>query len=75
MLYLLAREFVAKPATAVRGLPEAEVGHLLQADVSEVVERSARGSESEELSAHALLDTVSSRWDGLRSASLEIWGP
>jgi len=72
MLYLLSREFVAKPGLAVRGFTEPDLDVVLGADARTLV---AASDEGDEISAHAVVDALSARWEGLSSASLEIWGP
>jgi len=72
LIYLMAREFIAKPGIAVREIPEPDLDELLASDMQTLV----AGSEGEEeISGHALMLAASSRWESLRSASLEFWGP
>ena len=72
LIYLLAHEFVAKPAIAVRAVPGPDIDHLLTADVQELV---AEAEGEHEVSGHAVIDALSARWEALRATELDLWGP
>ncbi|MDX6633972.1 MAG: hypothetical protein QOF06_175 [Solirubrobacterales bacterium] len=72
LIYLMSREFVAKPGIAVREIPEPELESIVADDMRTLV---AEAEDGEEVSGHALLVAAGSRWDSLRSSALNFWGP
>jgi hypothetical protein len=73
LIFLLARELVARPVSAVRPQESAELAPDLTADTSLIVRRAAELSTGGEVSAHGVIDALSGTWDDLRSGRYNVW--
>ena len=73
VIFLLARELVARPVTAVRPTESRELGIDLPKDAEVIVDRAAPDASDGEISAHGVIDALSRLWDELRSGRYRLW--
>lgn len=72
LIYLLSHELVARPVLSV--LPEQgqQVGPAITQDVGQIASV-AVGLGGEEVTAHSVIDALSSSWQELATADFEMW--
>lgn len=72
-LYLAFTELVARPVMFVEPLQREELAIDLQADISMIVRIAASEADEVAISAHGIVNAVSSLWPELRTARFQIW--
>jgi hypothetical protein len=74
VIYLLARELVARPVAAVRAPEQDELAATLSDDAATIARRAAElSSEQREVSAHRVIDALAGTWGDLRSGRFNLW--
>lgn len=73
LLLLLAEEIVAKPVAAVTPDQAPELPGVLRTDVETLVANALEPANEGEVSAHAVVDSLSRSWDQLESARFRLW--
>lgn len=73
VLLLLADEIVAKPVAAINPEEAPELPEVLQADAETLVVNAQRSANDGEVSAHAVVDSLSRSWSELHSARFRLW--
>jgi hypothetical protein len=73
VLLLLADEIVAKPVAAVTPEEAPELSGILRADAEALVANAEPSANEGEVSAHAVVDSLSRSWSDLQSARFRLW--
>jgi hypothetical protein len=73
LIALLAMELVARPVATVTPEDAEQLPAILDEDIGTIVRQAAETANDGEVSAHAVIDGLSSSWDRLRSSNLRVW--
>jgi hypothetical protein len=73
LIALLAQELVARPVATVTPEDAEQLPGILEDDIGTIVRQAAETANDGEVSAHAVIDGLSSSWDRLRSSNLRVW--
>jgi hypothetical protein len=73
VLFLLADEIVAKPVATVTPEEAPDLPEVLRADAETLVINAERSANDGEVSAHAIVDSLSRSWGELQSARFRFW--
>ena len=72
LIYFLSDELVARPVFSVRPDQQNEVALAIAEDVSQII-NTAVGFGSAEITAHTVIDVLSSSWQTLATAQFQMW--
>jgi hypothetical protein len=73
LIGLLAMELVARPVVTVTPEDAEKLPAILDEDIGTIVRQAGETADDGEISAHAVIDGLSSSWDRLRSSNLRVW--
>lgn len=72
LIYFLSDELVARPVFSVRPDQQDQVALAIAEDVSQII-NAAVGLGSAEITAHTVIDALSSSWQNLATAQFQMW--
>jgi hypothetical protein len=73
LIAIMAQELLAQPVAAVTPEDAEMLPAVLEEDVSTIVRQAGESANDREVSAHSVIDGLSSSWDRLRSSNLRVW--
>jgi len=73
VLLLLADEIVAKPVAAIAPEEVPALPEVLRADAETLVVNAQQSANEGEVSAHAVVESLSRSWDDIQSARFRLW--
>jgi nucleotide-binding universal stress UspA family protein len=72
LIYVLSHELVARPVLNVLPEQHDQVGLAVAQDVSQIM-NAAAGFGGEQITAHTVIDALSSSWQDLATAQFQMW--
>jgi len=74
LLSVLLLQMIVMPVAIVRPSTMDEVWASIEEDVKVLVSRARRRTSNDNITGHAMLDTISESWSRLRTTNFRLWG-